>query len=175
MKTIFMAFAISVIGVITGSADAQPVIGIASQSATTPGLSNATGTNENSSSSHAVNARALKDFQKTFYKIQNATWSNTVDGGYVAKFTNNSIKTVVAYNRKGVEQYTLAYYSEKSMPRDVKSNVKSLYYDYDILGAIEIDVEAQTVYLVYLQDEERTKTMRVTDDDIEEIQSFKRN
>jgi len=175
MKTIFVAFAISVIGVTMDRADAQPAtISSPGQNATAPGLNYVTGTNENGAASFAVNTRAIKNFQKAFHDVKNESWSGTSDGGYVAQFTSNFIKTVAAYNSRGVWQYTMRYYDEKKLPRDVKSTVKSTYYDYDILGGIEVLFEDQDVYLVYLQDEESEKTVRVNDEGATEIQSFKR-
>src|SRR5262249_5573996 len=98
MKTIFLAFSISVIGVTADRAGAQPAITSATnQNAASP---NVTSTNENGAATLAVNAHAVKNFQKTFHDVKDESWSNTSDGGYVAKFTSNSVKTVVAYNGK---------------------------------------------------------------------------
>ena len=61
----------------------------------------------------------------------------TNDGGYIAKFTADSVKTIVAYGIRGAWHYTLRYYNEKKLPHDVRTIVKRTYYDYDILGAVE--------------------------------------
>ena len=116
----------------------------------------------------------MKDFHKTFYNVKDETWYNVADGGYISRFISDSVRTVVAYNAKGIWQYTLRYYTEKKLPRTVRSIVKSTYYDYDILGATEVLIEDQDAYLVYLRDEDNSKTILVTDDDMKELESFKR-
>src|SRR4051794_37106844 len=47
-----------------------------------------------------VNFRTLKDFQKRFTTTTNAEWQET-DKGYIAKFSANSIQTMVAYGKHG--------------------------------------------------------------------------
>ena len=174
MKPILVAFAISVIGVATDTADAQPATLSTNQNAATPGSNSVARTNENGAASFAVNARAIKDFQKKFHDVKDESWSSTSDGGDVAELTSDFIKTVVAFNHKGVWQYTMRYYDEKKLPHDVRATVKSIYYDYDISGGIELLFEDQDVYLVYVQDEENHKTVMVNDEGLTEIQSFKR-
>src|SRR3954449_3507220 len=62
-----------------------------------------------------IHHRAVKDFQKSFKEITNEQWSKVADG-YIARFTDDSVKTRVAYNRKGNWQYTMHDYSEKELP-----------------------------------------------------------
>ena len=175
MKNIFLAFVISAIGAVINRSYAQPATNNASIQNAAPRLSDVEGTNENSGASPSINARALKSFHKSFYSVKNETWYNAAGGGYISRFISDSVNTVVAYNAKGFWQYTLRYYNEKKLPRAVRSMVKSTYYDYDILGAIEVLIEDQDAYLVYLRDEDNSKTILVTDDDMKELESFKRN
>jgi hypothetical protein len=52
--------------------------------------------------------------------------------------------------------------------------VKSVYYDYEILSAVEIYLDNQPLYIVYIQDETHLKTIGVYDGDMQVIQEYKR-
>ena len=119
-----------------------------------------------------VNERALKDFQRNFGNINDVTWYEAKNGGYIAKFANADVKTIVAYNPKGSWSYTINYYEEKKLPVDIKRMVKSTYYDYSIFGVAEVHFDEETVYMVYIQSENNFKTVRVHNDDMQEVESF---
>jgi len=120
-----------------------------------------------------INPRAVKDFEKSFKEITNEQWSRLGDG-YIVSFIADSVRTRVGYNLKGSRQYTLRYYSEKKLPREVRSMVKSVYYDYSITNVVEVDFDNQPVYLVYMQDETHLKTIGVYDGEIKEINNYTR-
>jgi len=119
-----------------------------------------------------VNERALKDFQRTFGNVNNVTWYETKNGGYIAKFVNADVRTIVAYNPRGNWSYTIHYYGEKKLPADIRKTVKSTYYDYSIFGIAEVHFDDETVYMIYMQDESHFKTIRVYNDEIQEVESY---
>jgi len=175
MKKIFLALTLFISVFAANRSGAQPSVqNNKVQDNPLTGFNNVSGDNENGIMSPATNARAVKDFQKTFRNIKDETWSNTVDGGYVAKFMADSVNTVVAYNRKGYWQYTLHYYTEKKLPTDVCTRVKSDYCAYDILGATEILYGDDTFYLVYVQNDKYTKSILVSSNDIQELENLKK-
>src|SRR5690349_15231618 len=47
-----------------------------------------------------VNAKALKDFNKSFKNISGEQWYKVTDG-FIASFKENEIETKVAYDQKG--------------------------------------------------------------------------
>lgn len=131
-------------------------------------------TGKNNDLYSTVYKRALKDFQKTFAGVGNVTWYEANNGGYIARFLQDDVKTVVAYNLKGNWSYTIRYYGEKKLPADVRDMVKRTYYDYSILGISEIHFNQQTVYMIYIQDENHLKTIRIYDDEMEEVANYPR-
>jgi hypothetical protein len=120
-----------------------------------------------------IHPRAVKDFQKSFKDITNEQWSR-LDDGYIASFTTDSVRMRIGYNRKGSREYTMRYYGEKKLPHEVRDIVKSVYYDYTILGVSEISFDDQPVYLVYIQDETHLKTVGVYDGEMQVIRNYKR-
>src|SRR5262245_54423785 len=103
---------------------------------------------KNNDVSNSVNERALKDFQRTFGNVNNVTCYETKNGGYIAKFVNADVKTIVAYNPRGNWSYTINYYGEKKLPGDIRKMVKSTYYDYSIFGIAEVHFDEETVYMI---------------------------
>jgi len=125
---------------------------------------------------NTINKRALKDFQKAFNGITNVTWSKTNDRGYIAQFSDNDVQTVVAYNPKGIWQYTMLRYSEQELPRSVRNIVKGRYYDYTIGNIAEIHLKDEsfndrTVYMIYMQNETDVKAVTVCDGEMQEVKN----
>jgi hypothetical protein len=177
MNNIVKTFAATVMAAVmlTHNAKAQTAPGIASANFA-PGSSvsatdNATGEQKNNNSLSGIHPRAVKDFQKSFKYVTNEEWSK-IDGGYRANFTADSVQTRVDYNGKGSRQHTILYYEEKKLPREVRNMVKSVYYDYTILNVVEIRVDEQPIYMVYLQDDTHLKTIRVYDGEMQQVQNY---
>ncbi|HEY6975127.1 MAG TPA: hypothetical protein VH396_02490 [Chitinophagaceae bacterium] len=171
LKT-FMAAAVTAV-VLIHSASAQLAVR-GSLGSDVPGLSTFNGDEQKDKNAlSGIHPRAVKDFEKSFKSITDENWSKLSDG-YIASFTADSIKTRVAYNRNGRWQYTMLYYGEKKLPLEVRSAVKSVYYDYDILNVAEIYLDNQPLYMITIQDETHLKTIGVYDGDMQVIQEYQR-
>ena len=120
-----------------------------------------------------INARALKEFSKTFKTAANATWYEIKDG-FIAKFKDDGIETRVGYNHKGRWMSTIRTYTEANLPRDVRRLVKSTYYDYSIFLVQEVTVGDKTVYLVKIEDADTLKTIRVIDGEMDVYEDYKK-
>ena len=78
-----------------------------------------------------VNTRALKDFTKSFKGAENVSWSEMKDG-FLASFKDGGVETKAYYDQKGRWTATIRTYKENKLPKDVRKQVKSTYYDYII-------------------------------------------
>lgn len=121
-----------------------------------------------------INARALKQFNKSFKAAANASWYETKEGGFVAKFKLDGIETKVNYDRKGNWFATIRTYTEENLPKEVRHLVKSNYYDYSIYLVQEVTVGDKTAYLVRMEDATTLKTIRVIDGEMDEYESYKK-
>ena len=117
-----------------------------------------------------------KDFTKRYSIATDVQWYAANDGGFIAKFNDGIIKTIVAYNKAGNWVYTIRHYNEKEMPQEVRAIVKPVYYDYDIVGVQEINDQTNpnSVFIVYVQDKTTLKTLRICDNQMDELNSCKR-
>ena len=125
-------------------------------------------------SNSAMSTKAFKNFNKAFKEVRNATWSETLDG-FKAEFMNENVTTKVYYDTKGRWIASVRAYDEASLPREIRHTVKSTYYDYDILHVQEITAGEKTAYLVKIEDETSIKTIRVTDDQMDEYIAFQKS
>jgi hypothetical protein len=114
-----------------------------------------------------VNAKALKDFNKSFKNISGEQWYKVTDG-FIADFKENEVETKVAYDQKGKWHCTVRTFGENQLPSDVRDLVKSKYYDYKILVVYEIRHD-NTVYILKIEDATTLKTLRIADGEIEII------
>ena len=127
--------------------------------------------NANLVSAYAANEKALRDFKKNFKDVKDVSWYN-LSNGYAAEFTDKDIKSSVLYNKAGRWQYTIRRYGERDLPVDVRSLVKSQYYDCSITGIDEVRVDQKIIYLVHMEDENTWKNVRVCDGEISLIENY---
>jgi hypothetical protein len=120
-----------------------------------------------------VNLKALKDFEKSFRKISNETWFK-VPGGVIANFLSKGIDFRIKYDENGRWMYTLLTYSEDKLPADVRSLVKSRYYDYEIQFCNEYQLPKSSIYVIKMQDDQSVRTIKIVDGEMEVIADEKR-
>ncbi|OQP40068.1 hypothetical protein A4H97_17800 [Niastella yeongjuensis] len=137
--------------------------------AVSPGMSSATVEEFN------ANSKAGKSFARKYENATHAKWTQLRDGSSLVHFYIDGIQTKIFYNRKGNETGMMRYYTEHELPADLRQQVKSVYYDFDIFQVTEVTVGNKTVYLVKIKDKSCTKTVRVANgemDVVEEIENL---
>lgn len=112
-----------------------------------------------------VNMRAVRDFKKSFGSATNVQWVRTENGTSVY-FTKDGKSMRSSYNVKGNREYTLKYYDESGMSRNLRHRVKSNYYDHNIVIVTEVARNNEVYYLVKMENAKEYLTLRVTDDDM---------
>lgn len=116
-----------------------------------------------------INSKAVKNFSKSYKN--NAAWFEITDG-YMAVFNEGGIKTKVYYDKKGRLIGQIRSYEEDKLPRDIRHQVRSKYYDFHINYVNELTALKTTVYLVKIEDERSFKTIRVADGEMTETEAF---
>jgi hypothetical protein len=107
-----------------------------------------------------INAKAIKDFQGRFNGASNAMWFSDASG-FVSYFVQNGYGNRAFYDKKGRWQYSLIFYGEDKLPRDVRSAVKSTYFDLNITLVEEVQTTEAMVYIVHLEDKSNIKILKV--------------
>ena len=171
MKKDILSLMITVIVFVlpAGNVNAQ----LSKSSAAVAGISTPTSQSfKKSSSGAAISIRTLRTFYKMFPE-KDAAWYEISDA-YIAKFSSNSVETMVGYAKRGTWLYTIKRYGENTLPKNVREQVKMQYYDYKISHIDEVHVPGQenSIYIIKLRDEKNFKTLRVCDTDMEVIAEY---
>jgi hypothetical protein len=114
---------------------------------------------------YKVNIKAVRDFMKTYNNISNEKWK-ILEDGYVVSFADNLKIKKIFYDKKGSFLYTVDYYPETELPKDVRGAVKSLYHDYSIaiIREINFDKRNQTpIYIIHVKKDSSFKTVRFSE------------
>jgi hypothetical protein len=111
----------------------------------------------------AVNRKAVRDFQSRCAEAKDEKWYS-VAKGFVVHFMMDGFRDRLYYDKKGHWMYSLRYIDEKKLPREVRNQVKSVYFDFDIKLVEIVEVPDHKVYLIHLEDATVLKIIRVSDE-----------
>jgi hypothetical protein len=109
-----------------------------------------------------INVKAIKDFNARFNGANNAMWFSDRNG-FSTYFVKDGFGDRAFYDKKGHWQYSLIYYSEDKLPRDVRATVKSTYFDMSITLVEEVQTTEAKVYIIHLEDKANIKILKVND------------
>jgi len=110
----------------------------------------------------SINAKAVKDFQIRFADANEAKWFSD-QNGLVSYFVKDGFGDRAYYDKKGHWQYSLIFYGENKLPREVRAAVKSIYFDMNITLVEEVQTPGGKVYVVHLEDKSNIKILKVND------------
>lgn len=166
-KTILLALALST-GALAQDPAKTDVAKLEASSAASKPAKTATGEDMSE-----INSRAIKDFKKSFKLPADEKWYK-IETGFIVKFIQDGIQHRVDYDKKGHWIATTRYYSEKQLPKDVRSQVKSVYYDYTITCVQEFTFTGHHVYLVNMEDEKTILIIRISDGEMDVFKEYKK-
>jgi hypothetical protein len=109
---------------------------------------------------NTINAKAVKDFNVRFNHSSNAMWFSDRNG-FVSYFVQNGYGNRAYYDKKGRWQYSLIFYGEDKLPRDIRTIVRSTYFDLAITLVEEVQTTEGMVYIVHLEDKSSIKLVKV--------------
>ena len=116
-------------------------------------------------------SKAYKNFRRSHPSVTNETWRSNNGYSFVS-FAQGDVKNKIAYTPDGRVDYSLKMYKESNLPERIRTVVKSIYYDYTISDAQELKVNSQTIFLVKVNNANACKTIRLSNGDVEEIESY---
>jgi len=144
--------------------------------ATIVGVSNAQGelnnkevpSIENAPASVPVaNAKIDKALNGYFKNASNIRWYE-IKNNYVVKFKLNGHENRALFTKNGNLVYHITYGTEGLLPADVRSLVKSEYYDQKITKVLKVNQDQRTIWVVHMEDEKEFILARVEDGQLEE-------
>lgn len=122
---------------------------------------------------YAVNLKAIRYFMQNYRGATDVEWSVLKDDSYLCVFRMSGIQYRAFYNPNGSWSYTVSSYPGSQLDKEVHGRVQSVYYNYQIVFANQIDLPGnKTIYLVEIHDGHSIKKVRVADEEMDVIQEF---
>jgi hypothetical protein len=122
-----------------------------------------------------IKGRAVRSFQRNFKNAIGVKWYRC-SIGYCASMANaDETRSFAYYDQDGTFEYSIRYYKEDKLPREVRHLVKSRFYDYSIYQVSEVTRNRKIAYIVKLEDKTHWKTIKVIGDAIETIDELSKS
>jgi len=121
--------------------------------------------------SRRVNPRALRNFLDEYKDFDSVRWYQS-DKGSAASFILDEVQIVTYYDKYGNRTSKRKVYKENRLPNEVRNLVKRRYYDYEIIGVIEIIKPNQSTYVVTMEDKTMFVQVKVIDLEMELVSRF---
>ncbi|MEY2587918.1 MAG: hypothetical protein RLY11_1767 [Bacteroidota bacterium] len=118
-----------------------------------------------------VNQRLYDAFRKSFPDAENLAWYK-YDRDYLAKFIVKDMNHNTLFRQKGSIVYDISYGYEWNLPEETKEIVNRNYDNYKIIRAINIKASGRSIWIVKLEGMKKYITLRIEDQEIDEIESY---
>jgi hypothetical protein len=126
----------------------------------------------NSSSKEVITRQKIvEDFSAKFLSTPIITLT---EDGFIASSVVDGHQVSSVYDKKGNKIYSIVRYTSNNLDKDIVDAVKINYDKYFIAGMDKIEQPGfKAVYIVHLTDSKSIKTIRISEDGSELMQSFK--
>jgi hypothetical protein len=118
-----------------------------------------------------ISIKAVRSFTKEYKDVGDARWYKGNDW-FAAYFTRNNIQVKVFYDCWGSYKYTMRSYLETDLPKEVRHQVKSTHYDYNIYHINEITVRGAVIYFIKLEGKKTWMDVKIVDNEMATLQEY---
>ncbi|WP_299580316.1 hypothetical protein [Mucilaginibacter sp.] len=125
------------------------------------------------SSKTVITKKVSDSFEELFKGAVAPEWIEA-NKNFIVNFILDNQKNKAEFTRGGRLLYLIVYGKEKEMPADLRTIVKSTYFDYGINSTIKINFEGRTFWIVNLEDANHFVVLRVEDGDMDVIKKIKK-
>jgi len=120
--------------------------------------------------------KAEKSFYKAYPDAIKVEWSILTDKTNMCRFYVHDNLHRAFYTQNGQWVSTVSSYAGNKLDKRISDNVKSVYYNYDIVFVDQIDLAGnKTIYVVEIQNEKLIRKVRVENDEMEILQEFQKH
>jgi len=111
----------------------------------------------------AVISKKVSDsFASLFKGAQEPKWF-VADKNYVVDFIMNDQVNKAEFTKKGQLVYHLAFGNEKQMPADIRTIVKSKYFDFAINSTVKVTMNENSAWIINVEDDKQFYVLKVAD------------
>jgi len=112
-------------------------------------------------------------FVKTFPDAENVRWYK-LSKDYLAKFIKNDMDHNALFKKNGSLKYDISFGYQENLPEDIRNLVESSYSDFKITRAVEVKEAGRDIWVVNLEGMNNYVIARVEDQQLEEVERFKK-
>lgn len=109
-----------------------------------------------------VSKKVSDSFAGLFKGAEEPKWFQS-NKNYVVRFILNNQPNKAEFTKNGNLVYHMAFGNEKQMPADIRTIVKSKYFDYKINSTVKVDFEEKSAWIVNVEDGKQFYVLRVLD------------
>ncbi|HEY0678301.1 MAG TPA: hypothetical protein VGD17_08440 [Chitinophagaceae bacterium] len=107
-------------------------------------------------------------FKDYFSTVSNPQWYK-LNKNYLASFILDEDKNNALFTQRGNLVYHISYGYEKSLPEELRKQVKGVYFDYDITRAIKVIGADRLIWVINLEDAKNLIMVRLEEGEMEEV------
>lgn len=120
-----------------------------------------------------VPEKVWKNFKNYFTDAYSPEWYE-MNKKYLVKFMTNEETNRALFTKRGNLIYHISYGYEKSLPEDLRKQIKGTYFDYDITRAIKVTEDNRLIWVVNVEDSKNLIIIRLEDGEMEEVNKLKK-
>ncbi len=79
-----------------------------------------------------------------------------------------------AFTKKGRLVYHMIFGNEKQMPADIRTIVKSKYFDYAISSTLKVNIDDKSAWIINIEDANQFFVLRVVDGVMDVLDTIKK-
>lgn len=143
---------------------------IAQEDSTTtlPTITVTTGTNE-----VAVSEKVSKSFDRYFKGAENTRWYQA-NKDFLVKFILNDMDHNALFQKNGRLIYDIGYGEEDDLPKEIRTQIKSLYIDKNITRVVNVKELGRNIWIVNVEDKDNLVLLRIEEGELEEVSKLKK-
>ncbi|HEY4336930.1 MAG TPA: hypothetical protein VGM89_13565 [Puia sp.] len=115
--------------------------------------------------------KASRDFIQRAGDTKDEQWYKATVG-YEAEYTDGPVKALYRYDKKGHWMYSILTYGEDRLPEDVRTLMKSNFYDFNINWVKEVNELQEVVYVVHMENARTWKEVAVQGGEMRVLKEF---
>jgi hypothetical protein len=120
-----------------------------------------------------VSKQVSESFASLFKGAEAPKWFEA-DKNYVVDFIMDDQVNKAEFTRKGRLVYHMVFGSEKHMPGDIRTIVKSKYFDFAINSTLKVNIDDQSAWIVNIEDANQFFVLRVVDGVMDVLETIKK-
>ena len=120
-----------------------------------------------------VSQKVSESFASLFKGAVAPKWFDT-DKNYIVDFIMDNQRNKAAFTKKGRLVYHMIFGNEKQMPADIRTIVKSKYFDYAISSTLKVNIDDKSAWIINIEDANQFFVLRVVDGVMDVLDTIKK-